>query len=98
MGKWLYGSKGNPIVKIIEDNAFLNWKFLWKLEGDEIWYWDYKGEIFRWNRIVFDTSKNYNPKSIPCMPCGDISPNIPGSIWEITFSTKYRDINTIKRR
>ena len=93
MAQWLYDSGGTPIAFIKRDGVFSeNGEFIGRLDGDEIWHGEYRGEIAKGNRLLYETTKGSVIRGTPGTPGTPGIPGRPGSKGAISLPAGYRDV------
>jgi len=90
---WLFNSSGAPIAFIKDDKVFsAQADFIGRLDGDEVWYGRYKGEIYRENRCLYKKSKSSVVRGTPGTPGRAGTPARPASKSSISMPSGYRDV------
>ncbi len=93
MSKWLYNSNGDPIVFISNGRVFSkSGKYIGKLENNEVWHGEYKGEIYKDDRFVYKTDKGDVMRGTPGTPGTPGIPGIAGNKGAIRLPRNYRDV------
>lgn len=94
MAQWLFDSSGTPIAFINGDKVFSeSGSFIGRLDGDEIWHGEYKGEIVKGDRLLYKTSKGSVIRGMPGTPGIPGIPGTPGSKGSIGLPGGYRDVD-----
>lgn len=92
--RWLFNSHGNPIAFVSGENVFSkSGRFIGRLEGDEVLYGTYRGEICADDRLLVDQSREMVARAIPGTPGTLGIPGVPGSKGAIGVPRKYRDVD-----
>lgn len=94
MSRWLFDSSGKPIAFVHSENVFSHGgEFIGRLDGDEVWRGQYKGEIVNVDRLLYRNSRGAITRGTPGTPGRPGIPGRPGPKAPIGIPFGYRDFD-----